>query len=41
MCYRFEEPVHRFQNMVIDHMVGIRRVPKGDALEQTPMFGSG
>jgi choline monooxygenase len=30
MCYRFEESVHRFQNMVIDRMVGIRRVPEGD-----------
>ena len=24
MCYRFEEPVHRFQNMVADRMVGRR-----------------
>ena len=31
MCYRFEEPVHRFQNMVADRMVGLRRVPSGDA----------
>ena len=31
MCYRFEESVHRFQNIVIDRMVGIRRVPEGDA----------
>ena len=30
MCYRFEESVHRFQNMVIDRMVGVRRVPAGD-----------
>lgn len=30
MCYHFEEPVHRFQNMIIDSMVGLRRVPKGD-----------
>lgn len=30
MCYKFEEPVHRFQNMVIDKMLGIRRVPPGD-----------
>ena len=30
MCYHFEEPVHRFQNMIIDAMVGKRRVPKGD-----------
>lgn len=38
MCYRFEEPVHRFQNMVIDRMLGIRRVPPGDAVPQQPMF---
>ena len=30
MCYKFEEPVHRFQNMVADAMVGVRRVPPGD-----------
>lgn len=38
MCYRFEEPLQRFQNMVIDRMVGIRRVPGGDEKEMTPMF---
>ena len=30
MCYQFEEPVHRFQNMVIDSMVSRRHIPKGD-----------
>lgn len=40
MCYRFEEPVHRFQNMVIDRMVGIDRIPEGDTEDQVPMFGS-
>jgi len=30
MCYRFEEPIHRFQNMVIDFMVGEPRIPPGD-----------
>lgn len=30
MCYRFEEPVHRFQNMWIDFMVGERRRYLGD-----------
>lgn len=39
MCYRFEEPVHRFQNMVIDRMVGLDRVPEGDAEDKVPMFG--
>ena len=38
LCYRFEEPVHRFQNMVVDHMVGAPRVPEGDGAETVPMF---
>ena len=38
MCYRFEESVHRFQNMVIDRVLGIRRVPPGDGVTQRPMF---
>jgi choline monooxygenase len=38
MCYRFEEPVHRFQNMLIDRVLGIRRVPTGDGVERQPMF---
>ena len=40
LCYRFEEGVHRFQNMVIDRMVGIDRVPDGDCVERAPMFGA-
>jgi choline monooxygenase len=31
MCYRFEEPLHRFQNMVIDYMVGRPTIPQGDS----------
>jgi choline monooxygenase len=38
LCYRFEEPLHRFQNMVIDHMVGQPRVPEGDPARAVPMF---
>jgi phenylpropionate dioxygenase-like ring-hydroxylating dioxygenase large terminal subunit len=38
LCYRFEEPLHRFQNMVIDHMVGEPRVPEGDPAYTVPMF---
>jgi choline monooxygenase len=38
MCYRFEEPLHRFQNMIIDRMVGIDRVPAGDEERLVPMF---
>jgi phenylpropionate dioxygenase-like ring-hydroxylating dioxygenase large terminal subunit len=38
MCYRFEEPVHRFQNMIVDKVLGIHRIPAGDAVPQQPMF---
>jgi choline monooxygenase len=38
MCYRFEESVHRFQNIVVDRMLGVRRVPEGDAEPSVPMF---
>ena len=38
LCYRFEEPVHRYQNMVIDKMVGIERIPAGDPEEMVQMF---
>lgn len=38
MCFRFEEPLHRFQNMVIDRMVGIDRVPDGDDESMARMF---
>lgn len=40
MCYHFEEPIHRFHNMIIDKMVGVHRIPEGDAEEQVPMFTS-
>jgi choline monooxygenase len=40
MCYRFEEPLHRFQNMVIDKMVGIERIPEGDGEDMVQMFPS-
>ena len=40
MCYRFEEPLHRFQNMIIDRMVDIDRVPEGDNERMTQMFVS-
>lgn len=38
LCYRFEEPLHRFQNIVADRMLGIERIPAGDAADQVPMF---
>jgi choline monooxygenase len=40
LCYRFEESVHRFQNMVADRMVGRWRVPPGDGVEAAPMFST-
>ena len=41
MCFRFEEPIHRFQNMLIDRMVGVDRVPPGDERGDGPMFPPG
>jgi choline monooxygenase len=38
MCFHFEEPVHRFQNMVADLMTGTIRVPPGDAKEEAPVL---
>ncbi len=37
LCFRFEEPVHRFQNMVIDLMTGKQRIPPGDREEKLPI----
>ncbi len=33
MCFHFEEPIHRFQNMLIDRMTGTTRIPPGDDTE--------
>jgi choline monooxygenase len=30
LSFRFEETIHRFQNMVVDHMIGHPRIPEGD-----------
>ncbi|MEU3271264.1 aromatic ring-hydroxylating dioxygenase subunit alpha [Saccharomonospora sp. NPDC006951] len=38
MCFRFEEPLHRFQNMLIDKMLGIDHIPGGDDHTMTRMF---
>jgi glycine/D-amino acid oxidase-like deaminating enzyme/phenylpropionate dioxygenase-like ring-hydroxylating dioxygenase large terminal subunit/glycine cleavage system aminomethyltransferase T len=32
--FRFEETIHRFQNMVIDHVIGQPRIPCGDDVGQ-------
>jgi hypothetical protein len=34
--YRLEEPLHRLENMIINRMVGIRRVPRGDGVDSAP-----
>jgi choline monooxygenase len=39
MCYRFEESCHRFQNMLIDRILGIWGPPPGDDDETVRMFG--
>ena len=41
LCYRFEEPVHRFQNMLIDLMTGESRNPPGDEREEAPILARG
>ena len=38
---RFEEPLHRFHNMVADRMTGIRRLPDGDPSDDDDLYGSG
>jgi len=30
LCFRFEESIHRFQNIIIDLMTGNLRTPPGD-----------
>jgi choline monooxygenase len=39
MCYRFEDSCHRFQNMLIDRLLGVPGVPPGDDEETVRMFG--
>jgi len=38
---RFEEPLHRFHNMLADRMVGVDRVPEGDPNDHEPRLGTG
>ena len=39
MCYRFEASCHRFQNMIVDKMLGVPGIPPGDDEEAVRMFG--
>ena len=38
---RFEEPLHRFHNMLADKMTGIPRIPDGDPSDVDDILGSG
>lgn len=38
---RFEEPLHRFHNMLADRMTGIERIPEGDPNDHEPRLGTG
>ena len=38
---RFEEPLHRFHNMVADRFVRRDRIPDGDPSDAEPRFGTG
>jgi hypothetical protein len=38
LSFHFEEPVHRFQNMLIDMLTGDARVPAGDAVAEAPVL---
>jgi len=37
---RFEEPLHRFHNMLADRFVGLDRVPSGDPNDHEPRLGT-
>ena len=38
---RFEEPLHRFYNMLADRFVGVNRLPDGDPSDADPQYGEG
>ena len=38
---RFEEPLHRFYNMLADRFLGIDRCPPGDPSDALPRYGEG
>jgi len=38
---RFEEPLHRFHNMLADRFNGIPRIPDGDESDDQPLYGTG
>ncbi len=38
---RFEEPLHRFHNLLADRFCGVERIPEGDPDDGRAMFGEG
>ncbi len=38
---RFEEPLHRFHNMIADRFTGCIRIPTGDESDDQPLYGTG
>ncbi len=38
---RFEEPLHRFHNMLADRFTGVARIPSGDQSDDQPLYGTG
>jgi phenylpropionate dioxygenase-like ring-hydroxylating dioxygenase large terminal subunit len=38
---RFEEPLHRFHNMLADRFTGSTRIPAGDESDDQPLYGTG
>ena len=38
---RFEEPLHRFHNMLADRFTGVHRVPDGDDSDNQSLYGTG
>ena len=38
---RFEEPLHRFHNMLADRFTGTSGVPSGDESDDQPLYGTG
>ncbi len=38
---RFEEPLHRFYNMLADRFVGMHRIPEGDPADDLDLYGAG
>jgi choline monooxygenase len=40
LSFHFEEPIHRFQNILVDMLTGDPQVPRGDACPEAPVLSS-